>query len=207
MKYKIKLKKKKPALHTNTSIKAKVDVRKHVLDLLENKNPKILDVFCARGEMWKEAYDHTPNYIGVDKDMYLDDRITIVAENSRYLRQADLDEFDVFDLDAYGSPFEQLSIICNRLTWNKKKQVGIILTDGTGMNSNLNAMNRTFLKWIGMCVHQKSRVQLTYRDSMILMGINKSAKEARAVVENVLVARKDSLGARMRYIGYLLTKA
>jgi len=205
-KVKIALKRERWALHTNTSIVDKVKVRHHVLEHLGIENPRILDCFCAKGEMWREAYSSTENYIGLDLERFHDARDTLICDNTRFLRQADLDQFDVFDLDAYGSPFECLAIIAHRLKWSRTKRVGIVLTDGTGMNSKLNAMNREFLGWIGAKTHMKTKVQMNNRENFIVAGMMRAAALADAKIENVLVAYKDKGGASMRYIGYIMSR-
>ena len=194
-------------VHTNTSVIDKVKIRHHVLEKLGVDNPRILDAFCAKGEMWRDAYGETDNYVGLDLEKFIDKRNTVICDNVRYLRQADLDQFDIFDLDAFGSPFECLAVIAHRIKWSRTKRVGIVLTDGTGVNSKFNAMNREFLGWIGASPHVKARVQMNDRENFIVGGMLKAAKMCDAFIEDVLVAFKNKGGAEMRYIGYIMRHA
>lgn len=159
--------------------------------------------------MHKEAYGGTDNYLGLDTEQFRNDRATLVCDNRRYLRMADLDEFDLFDLDAYGSPFEQFAIICTRLQWTRAKTIGFVLTDGTGMNSRFNAMNRQFLNWIGAKTHLGGKVQMTHREDFIVAALIKGAEVARGTVQNIMVAYKDGgkSGSDMRYIGFTITES
>jgi hypothetical protein len=204
-KYKVCLGKQQKNLFTNSSTEAKIEVRKHVLEAVGLPEPMILDCFAAGGHMWKLAWDKTNKYVGIDKDTYTDERRMIIGDNERILRQLALDEFDIFDLDAFGSPFHQLAIICNRLRWTRTDRVGIVLTDGTGFAAKCNQSDRKFLKWIGVEVHEKTMTQFHERDTLIGMGIAQGAWEARARVRDVLVMKKDK-GAYMRYIGYVMEK-
>jgi hypothetical protein len=203
---KIKLQtKKRWAVHTNTSLEDKVAIRRHVMEKLGKDNPRILDCFCANGLMWRHAYDCSKNYIGLDLNDPNDERHTVVCDNRRYLRHADLDQFDIFDLDAFGSPLEQLAIICNRIPWTTKTKVGVVLTDGTGLNAKLNSVNAGMLKWLGLSRHRGAKVQMEDRDNIIAMGILKAAEMARATVSDVEVYKKET-GSGMRYIGFILHK-
>jgi len=204
-KIKIAIKKDRWKLTTNSSFEDKIKVRKHVLNALDVENPMVLDVYCAKGEMWKDAYNKTKNYVGLDLERFDDERNTVVCDNTRYLRMADLDQFDIFDLDAFGSPFNCLAIIAHRLTWKNKDKVGIVLTDGTGLNSRLNAMNREFLNWIGAKAHMQSKVQMNHREDFIVAGILKAAEICQAHITDLIVAYKNKK-SQMRYISYVMHK-
>lgn len=109
--------------HTdNTNVSSKVTIRRHVLGLLAAEGiatPPILDVFCGQGILWRQAYARTSAYLGLDQKRVDDGRQTIVCDNRRYLRhaQVDLDQYALFDIDAHGFPQECLALICHRLTW------------------------------------------------------------------------------------------
>jgi hypothetical protein len=190
----------------NTSFQDKVKVRHHVIKSLGLTDPMILDVFAGRGEMWKTAYNKTKNYLGIEQKFLTNDpRRMVFCENTRFLRQADLDEFDLFDLDAWGLPFEQLAIICSRLEFTKRKKVGIVLTDGTGFNAKFGTMNKKFLRFLEVPGNVSNQFQFRFRDQMIFTAIEKTADLAGAKPANVLVAKKQG-GGFMRYIGYTLEK-
>ncbi len=49
------------------------------------------------------------------------------------MRAIDLQAFNVFDLDAYGSPWEHMIVLAARRKWTKGERGAVILTDGTAL--------------------------------------------------------------------------
>ena len=188
----------------NSSLDKKVELRHWILETLAVSNPRILDCYCGPGGMWEKAYSSTSNYVGLDKTLYRDSRTTLVCENVDYLKSADLDQFDVFDLDAFGSPMEALAITCNRIRWKSRSRIGIVLTDGTGLNAKLNATSVAYVKYLGISRHRKTPIQNKERDTFLKMCIYKAVQEADAHIEAIKVYAK-AKGAAMRYIGLILS--
>lgn len=160
--------------------------------------------------MWEKAYNKTPHYLGLDQEFYNDARRTVVCDNQRFLRQrgVDLDDFDVFDLDAYGCPAYQLVTLCKRLKWTKRNKVGIVLTDGTGYNAKMNGISKHMLEYLGIKKHAGARVQMHERETIIRMLIEKSARECNATPILVRKATRESAtgGNTMTYASYILVK-
>jgi hypothetical protein len=203
---KIKIKKRKThKLDENSSYDAKIKVRKFVVDSLKNKDPMILDCFAAKGKMWELAYDKTPNYLGIDMKLYLDDRKMICADNLSYLKSADLDQFDIFDLDAYGSPMNAIAIIAKRFQWRTKTEIGIVFTDGTGFNAKMSGTSKKYAAWLGLQSIPKIKSHLDYRDDLIKMAIIKCAEIAGAKTKYTKAFLKNK-GSYMRYVGFVLSR-
>lgn len=206
--------KRKPGRNTgvdHTHLADKSAVRLHVLKCLADEGidqPRVLDVFCGAGRLHRTVYGRTSAYLGLDQKQFDDDRRTIVCDNARFLRHkdADLDAFDVFDIDAYGSPSECLAIICRRLRWTRTKVIGICLTDGTGFISKVNGLPRGLLQYVGMSVHRGAHVQQFARETIFEALISRSCQEADAKPErmvNVAKSQSDSKSG-ITYIGYLM---
>lgn len=202
------LKSTKRAQSFSSSRGAKSDMRRRLISQLGADRPRILDLFCGPGGMWKHAYGSTRDYLGLDMTQYDDSRPTIVCDNSRFLRLAglDLDQFDIFDLDAYGSPSYQLAIICSRLRWTRTNRVGIVLTDGSGFNAAMNSTNSGLLEYLGMSRHKGSRVSYDNRESVLAATIQKAAAHAGAVVEHLRKMQKRG-GFEMIYVSYIMSRA
>jgi hypothetical protein len=64
--------------------------------------------------MWTHVWREAAGYVGCDLKWFADERCCYVADNRRVLRCADLSSFTCFDLDAYGSPWEQALIVAAR---------------------------------------------------------------------------------------------
>ena len=191
----------------NTSTDAKVSLRREMLKLLGTTDPKILDAYGGPGELWKLAYDETPNYVGVDKRLYLDGRTMVKGDNTRFLRAIDLESFDVFDLDAFGSPFESLAIISHRFKWKEKDRIAVFLTEGTGFNAAMNGLSRDLLTYIGVSPHKKTMFQIRERHALVRMAIAKMAEDMGGQIEHFRIFVREKLGPQdMLYIGYILTR-
>jgi hypothetical protein len=116
----------------------------------------------------------------------------------------DVDQFDVFDLDAFGNPFECLYIIVNRLKWSRTDRVAVFLTDGTAWNAKRNAQPKGFMHWLGAEHRDKSQYRM--RDPFIKTAIIKAAEICGAELGQVQAIMKTA-GCAMRYIGYVMHKS
>lgn len=140
---------------------------------------------------------------GIKDPMILD---AFCADNVKYLKNADLEQFDLFDLDAFGSAFPQLFIIANRFKFARKKPVGFAVTDGTGIVSNLNAGSPHLLKFLGIQKHMGSPVQKQYREDIFFMGIKKCMAIMGAEIQDFEIIKKKT-GARMYYCSWIASPA
>ena len=196
-------------MRRNSSITAKVAVRKNLIRLLDVDDPWILDAFCGAGSMHREAYNSTKNYLGLDVNFYDDDRKTIVCDNTRMLRQLDIEPFDIFDLDAYGSPLNAFVLICSRLKWGTKSKVGVVMTEGSGLNAKWNNLAKEIFTFVDMKEHKKTRFQHEEKDTILFMAIIKGGQLANAEIKHLEVltkeTRKDS-GCPIRYVSFVMEK-
>jgi hypothetical protein len=151
-----------PAIH-NSSAAAKAKLREWLVEQLGGK-PRILDCFAGPGRMWATAYKSTPLYLGIERHARAadDKRRLIFCDSRRYLRHREtkLEDFDLFDLDAFGTPYEHLALICHRLALAPGRRVGFCLTDGLGFNAAMNSMAgacSTTSSWSGTRAPGRSR--------------------------------------------------
>lgn len=197
---------KAPSKRHNSAVSAKVELRQWLAGGLGGA-PRILDCFAAGGMLWDRAYGRPgpDRYVGLDLEQFDDERAMIVCDSRRYIRHADVDlgRFDLFDLDAYGSPLEHLALICHRLRTAPGRRIGFALTDGTGMAAGLNSLPHGLLQYVGVARHQRSRVQFDHRDHIIGMAVSKSLATARLRVLESRIAKNDKTGPAMRYAAVL----
>lgn len=187
----IKTSRTKPKSH-NSALSTKIELRRWLVEKLGG-SPMILDCFCAEGMLWERAYDKTPRYLGLDIRQFNDERRTIVCDSRRYLRHSatQLERFDLFDLDAFGTPMEHLGIICNRLRLAPGKQVGFALTDCTAFTARMSGLPAAMLAYIGMARHKPSHVQDDYRNDIAGAVVAKAMKMAKLDVLEVRRARNE----------------
>ena len=103
----------KAAIKTNNDsslLESKIILR--IESLPDKKQIKVLEAFGGEGVLWKEVRKRTDKKIkilSIDANKYK--RVQLQGDNIKFLKSFDLKEFDIIDLDAWGSPFKQLQII------------------------------------------------------------------------------------------------
>jgi hypothetical protein len=116
------------------AIKAKVEIREHVLKAIGADKAYVLDAFCGvDGVMHAKVWARAKSYVGIDQEWPRDARAVFVGDNRRILRCIDLEPFNVIDLDSHGSPWEQAVIVAHRRAWKKGERVAFVLTDASGL--------------------------------------------------------------------------
>lgn len=124
-------------VHNNPAAeRAKAELRQNVLDVI-GAGAHVFDAFAGDGLMWRRVWHEAADYVGCDTTWYRDERRMFVADNRRVLRSIDLSRFNIFDLDAHGSPWEQAMIIAARRAVSPGEQLGLVLTEGSGLKLKL----------------------------------------------------------------------
>jgi hypothetical protein len=127
---------------------AKIDIRRRVLGVIPN--PRVMDAFAGSGKMHREVWHVAAGgYVACDKKWYRDQREAYVADNCRLLRAIDLNAFNIFDLDAYGSPWEQAIIVADRRRVSPGELIGLTMTDGSGLKLKLGGMPSALVEIAG----------------------------------------------------------
>lgn len=82
----------------------------------------MLEAFGGEGVLWsiikRRCGDKNIKVLSIDKNQYK--RVQLQGDNLKYLSAFNLEEFDIIDLDAWGSPVKQLEILF------EKKYKGIV---------------------------------------------------------------------------------
>lgn len=135
---------------TNNSpeaLAAKLQIRRAVLDAVR---APVLDCFAGAGEMWRGVWKGAPAYTGIDLEYYADERLMFVADCHRVLRNIDLARFGVFDIDAWGSPWEAAYIISARRRVKPGERIGFAITEGSGMGLRLGNLSMALCLLTGL---------------------------------------------------------
>lgn len=149
----------------------KVDLRKRVLEAVAGA--RVFDAFAGSGQMYAEVWRHaTGGYEGCDMRHFPEDRerLMFVGDCRRIMRNIDLQPFTIFDFDAYGSPWDACVILAARRKVAPGEKIGIVLTEGSGLNLKFGGMAGSLSKLAGMKNKQA--------------GLNRGGKEiaSRAIV-------------------------
>jgi hypothetical protein len=159
----------------------KVDLRRRVLDAVGGR---VLDCYAGTGQMFKEVWCRAAGgYEGIDIRYLPDEREAFVADNKRVLRNIDLTPFSIFDIDAYGSPWEVVIIICARRKVAPGERVGICITEGSGLKLKFGKLPRAMAKLSNA--------------TETLQGAGRSGKELAA---RAIIAMARRMNARVEHI-------
>lgn len=120
------------------SLPDKIEIRSRVLEAVGGR---VFDAYAGTGVMHAAVWRRAPGgYVGCDKRYLPDDRLTFVGDCCRVMRNIDLQPFSIFDLDAYGSPWEACIVIAARRKVAPGERIGLALTDGSGLKLKFGGM-------------------------------------------------------------------
>lgn len=108
---------KAPIKTDNSYLATKVKLRMD--NLPAKKILRVLDCFHGKGTIWRHINNRSTKkniiVLGIDKNKDYAGQ-ALIGDNTKFLANMDLREFDIIDLDAYGVPFAQLKIISENPT-------------------------------------------------------------------------------------------
>jgi len=181
---------------------AKVSIRRKVFDAMAAAGDvRVFDAFAGTGEMFSAVWKDGAAYTGCDKRHIRDGRLMFCADNARVMRVIDLARFNLFDLDAYGSPWEQAIIIADRRRVAPGELLGLAITEGNGFAYKSNVVPIAIAQLTGI---RKGVVGMAKKqDGIIDRAIAGLARRMSCTVEKRWQA-EGRTGASMRYIGLVL---
>lgn len=155
------------------------------IDSLPNKNDiHILECFGGEGVLWKEVKKRTKKNIkvlSIDKNKYK--RIQLQGDNVKFLKSIDLNQFDIIDLDAWGSPFKQLEILF------QKKYKGIVHC--TFIQSMMGGVNKRLLIENGYSQNMIEKIPSLFSRNWIDKLMNYLHKQGVQTVKIISQNRKN----------------
>lgn len=120
----------------NANVSAKKELREFALTL--HKNPRVLEVFCGEGEMYRSVWHKSKIYTGIDKRKFFDERATICGDALKAMQLVDVNDFNIIDIDAYGSPYEIMANVAKNFSGD---ELTLVITDGTNMDLKLGRVS------------------------------------------------------------------
>jgi hypothetical protein len=126
----------------NSMEKEKAELRSRYLP----EEAVVLDCFCGNGEMYRRAYyGKVKEYHGLDKTKIHDPNICTLIDNITYITRHDLGEYNVFDLDDYGSPWKLIYLILRK---QPPGDITLFVTDGLVMHQKVDGKVTKFVSAI-----------------------------------------------------------
>jgi hypothetical protein len=117
-----------PQIH-NSAPETKAELRLRLVDALGGPaSCRVLETHSGPGEMHRLVYNGVHDWLGIDAD--LESPNAIHHDNREVMRAIDLSRFNLLDVDAFGSPWEQLWLFAQRRSIAKGEKIGLALTSG-----------------------------------------------------------------------------
>lgn len=129
---------------------AKIEMRRRVLDAIGRERANVFDAFAGTGVIYRALWHEAAGYTGCDLDWFRDERLAYVGDNRRVMRSIDLMPFNIFDLDAFGSPWEQVLILIARRPIAPGERIGLLLTDGSGLQMKQGGISHALAQVAGL---------------------------------------------------------
>lgn len=192
--------------HTNnrpSSFPAKVEIRTNVLEAVGPATASVFDAFAGDGEMHRAVWHRAANYCGCDTTWYRDTRLMFVADNRRVMRSIDLQAFNVFDFDAWGSPWEQVIVLCARRSLAPGERFGLVMTEGVGLKVKMGGLPLAFANLAGVNPRLRGGSSRKVYASLVDRAINEMMRR----LHGRLARRWEALGktaTNMRYMGLVV---
>ncbi|MDR1938336.1 MAG: hypothetical protein LBQ73_07550 [Tannerellaceae bacterium] len=97
----------------NSKLIEKVRLRLDSIKEISKQHITVLECFSGNGVIWNEVRMFSNADIRILKMDVKNDRkgVYLKGNNLKFLPNMDLSEYDIIDLDAYGSPFKQLEYV------------------------------------------------------------------------------------------------
>jgi hypothetical protein len=183
---------------------AKAKIRGSVLDEIGAEAASVFDAFAGEGEMFKAVWSRAGKYVGCDNTAWYpdDQRMAFAkADNRRVLRAIDLRDYNIFDLDAHGSPWEQLYLIAARRPVEPKEIIGVVLTEGLGLKMNMGGLGKAMAKLARVKTHLPGMGAA--RSDLIERALGEVCRMMRVTIVKRWQATGNK-GSRVTYIGLVL---
>lgn len=161
----------------------------------------VFDAFAGDGRMHADVWSRAASYVGCDLEWFRDGRLAYVADNLRVLRAVDLAPFNVFDLDAFGSPWEQALIIAARRKAAPGERIGLAVTEGSGLALKMGDLPRAMAELLGL--RGRPAGSIRWQEELIGQALQRLAQRMGARLVQRWDARRGG-GSAMRYIGIVI---
>ena len=185
----------------NTDRGEKVTIRHRLLSMIEN--PSVLECYAGEGKIYQACYHGLP-YLGIDSKPIRDGRPLITIDNRKYLRSADLTPFNVFDLDAYGSPWHQFLIILRRRCLSPRERIAVALTDGLDFKMRMSGLPDGMRPLLNIPPRMNIPCLNAHHEFIAKLIVKKATAQAGLFVELFLSAQNPR--GDVYYFGLIISK-
>lgn len=185
----------------NAKTNAKKELRQSVFS--EIKNQKVLEVFCGSGEMYHAVWKYAEMYTGIDKVKFFDERHTICGDAEKAIRLVNVNDYNIFDIDAYGSPYEILNYIIDKIDDSNRK-IGFVITDGINMDLKLGRVCLGLRRFVDYDHHIAKRAHILH-DEFIKIVLERIKERLKGNISSFKIAHGNK-GSNMRYYSFIVNR-
>lgn len=101
----------------NSFFEEKKALRQDVINLIAKDEIRVLELYAGKSLMWNDLKKSNPQkniiVFSIEKEKGKNPK-ALTGDNLKFLKNINLERFDVIDVDAYGYPFSQIEIIESR---------------------------------------------------------------------------------------------
>jgi hypothetical protein len=186
------------------ALKAKVQIRQNVLAAIGAETASVFDAFAGEGVMYQRVWHQAASCVGCDETKFCqDERLAYVGDNRRVMRGLDLTRFNIFDFDAYGSPWDQVYLMIKRRPVAPGERIGMVLTEGQGMKMDMGGMSYSLSRIAG--VRQFMPGMGSAQEQVIDRAIARTAEAMGCKIEKQWQAVSKH-SSTIRYIGLAMER-
>jgi hypothetical protein len=185
----------------NTDRGEKIVIRQRLLAEIER--PAVLEAFAGSGHIWRECYQGLP-YLGLDLKPWPTGRNLLKVDNRKFLRAADLSEFNVFDLDAYGSPWHQFLIVLHRRSLAPGEKIAVAITDGLNFKMRMSSLPDGLRPYLNIPAGLDIPCLNLHQDFISARVVTQAAARHGLTID--LALRGENSRGNMRYYGVIFKK-
>lgn len=148
-----------PKVHNApAALPVKLELRRWVLQ--EISPAHVFDAYCGPGEMWRGAWKDAASYVGCDECEW-----SVATPFSRFvgdtvavMRAVRLEDYNVFDIDAFGCPFGAAMALARR-KWRRQEMCAVVFTDGSSIKTRFGQLPAAQLELGGVPMRGKGNVK------------------------------------------------
>lgn len=185
----------------NAKTNVKEILRQNILNQIRNQS--VCEVFCGSGEMYDKVWKRAVNYLGIDREKYFDKRNTWCGDAFKLIKRVNPNEYNIFDIDAYGDPYGILIDIIYRINKGYGK-IGFVITDGIDMDLKMGRVCKSVQLLTGINAHVLKRANIIHEQL-----IDKIIKQVAFVLNGNVTHFKIATGkkgSKMKYFAFIINE-
>ena len=130
----------------NASPATKIELRRRLIEALGGPaSCRVLETHSGPGIMRRGAYSGAREWIGIDTDIEAPGAVHY--DSTLVLRAIDLSAFNLFDVDAFGSPWHHVWLVSQRRRLVAGERLGLAMTNGAASQTVARHMRPRRAGW------------------------------------------------------------